>query len=144
MRSRRPLAALALVVLGVLMVALPASAAPLTTLEATMTGEQEVPGPGDRNGRGHAEVEVFRSKVCYTLTVERIRPATAAHIHEGRRGQAGPVVVELKPPRDGSSSGCEDISRRLSRDLREHPRAFYVNVHNRKFPDGAVRGQLHR
>ena len=126
------------------MLALPASAAPLATLEANMTGEQEVPGPGDRNGRGSAEVEVFHSKVCYALEVERIRPATAAHIHEGRRGVAGDIVVELKPPRDGSSSGCEDITRALSRDLREHPRAFYVNVHNNQFPDGAIRGQLHR
>jgi CHRD domain len=124
--------------------ALPASAAPLSALEANMTGKKEVPGDGDRNGKGSAEVEVFRSKVCYTLTVERIRPATAAHIHEGRRGVAGGIVVELKPPRDGSSRGCEDISRALSRDLREHPRAFYVNVHNNQFPDGAVRGQLHR
>jgi CHRD domain len=32
----------------------------------------------------------------------------------------------------------------LSTDLREHPSAFYVNVHNNQFPDGAIRGQLHR
>ena len=144
MKGRRLLVVVALSVLGALLLALPASAAPLITLEATLTGEQEVPGPGDPNGRGTAEVKVFRGRVCYELRVQRIRPATAAHIHEGRRGERGDIRVNLKPPRDGSSRGCKDISRTLSRDLREHPGAFYVNVHNNQFPAGAIRGQLHR
>ena len=144
MNSRRLFAVVVLAMLVVLVLTLPASAAPLATLEANMTGEQEVPGPGDPDGKGTAEVKVFRGKVCYELSVQRIRPATAAHIHEGRRGVAGDIRVTLKPPSDGSSSGCKDISRMLSRDLREHPGAFYVNVHNNQFPDGAIRGQLHR
>jgi hypothetical protein len=144
-KGRRPLlAVLVLTVLGALVIALPASAAPLAHLETKMTGEKEVPGPGDRDGIGHANVKVFRAKVCYTLTVKRIKPATAAHIHQGRRGEAGPVVVTLKPPTDGSSSGCVAISQALSKKLREHPGRYYVNVHNRPFPDGAIRGQLER
>jgi hypothetical protein len=144
---KRPLlaAVLALWVLGALvLLALPASAAPLAHLEAKLTGEKEVPGPGDRDGIGKANIKVFKAKVCYTLTAKRIKPATAAHIHEGRRGEAGPVVVPLKPPTDGSSSGCKQISRSLSRALKEHPGRYYVNVHNRPFPDGAIRGQLER
>jgi hypothetical protein len=144
-KGRRPLlAVLALSVLGALLLALPASAAPLAHLEAKLTGEQEVPGPGDPNGIGHADVKVFKAKVCYTLTAKRIAPATSAHIHEGRRGVAGPVVVTLKPPTDGSSSGCVAISQALSKKLREHPGRYYVNVHNDPYPDGAIRGQLER
>ena len=115
-----------------------------TFLHAQMTGEQEVPGPGDPNGIGEAKVKVFRGKVCYRLTAKRIAPATAAHIHKGRKGEAGPVVVPLKPPTDGSSRGCVDISRSLSKKLREHPGRYYVNVHNRPYPAGAIRGQLER
>jgi hypothetical protein len=130
--------------LAALVLALPASAREVrATLEANLTGEQEVPGPGDPNGRGEAEVKVFKAKVCYTLKVKRIAPATAAHIHRGVRGEAGPVVVPLKPPTDGSSSGCKKISRSLARNLKEHPARYYVNVHNRPYPEGAVRGQLH-
>lgn len=144
MKSRRLLAALVLAMLAALVLALPVSAGEgRATLEANLTGEQEVPGPGDPDGRGEAEVKVFEAKVCYTLKVKRIAPATLAHIHEGRRGVAGPPVVTLKPPTDGFSSGCEDISRSLSRALREHPGRYYVNVHNKPYPDGAVRGQLH-
>jgi hypothetical protein len=145
-KGRRPLlAVLALSVLGALMLALPASAAaPRAHLEAKLTGKQEVPGPGDRNGIGHADVKVFEAKVCYTLKVKRIAPATAAHIHRGVRGEAGPVVVTLKPPTDGSSSGCVNVGQALAKNLKEHPGRYYVNVHNRPFPDGAIRGQLER
>ncbi len=144
-KGRRPLlAVLALSVLGALLLALPASAAPRAHLEAKLTGEQEVPGPGDPNGIGHADVKVYKAKVCYTLWVKRIAPATAAHIHRGVRGVAGPIVVPLKPPTDGSSSGCVDISRSLAKNLKEHPSRYYVNVHNRPYPAGAIRGQLER
>jgi hypothetical protein len=47
------------------------------------------------------------------------------------------VVVTLNTPTDGFSSGCEEISRELSRKLREHPARYCVNVHNEKYPDGA-------
>ena len=146
MKSRRLLAALVLGMLAALVLALPASAREVrATLEANLTGEQEVPGPGDPNGRGEAEVKVFEAKVCYTLKVKRIRLSDlAAHIHIGRRGVAGPVVEPLKPPTGGFSKGCQTITRELSRNLREHPARYYVNVHNKPFPDGAIRGQLHR
>jgi hypothetical protein len=119
-------------------------AAPRATLEASLTGEKEVPGPGDKDGRGDADVKVYKAKVCYELEVERIKPATAAHIHRGGPSVAGPIVVELKAPTDGSSEGCTAISNKLSKKLREHPSHYYVNVHNDPYPDGAIRGQLHR
>lgn len=117
---------------------------PVVTLEATLTGEQEVPGPGDRDGIGDAKLIVSRGRVCYQLKAKDIAPAQAAHIHAAPRGVAGPIVVALKPPTNGFSSGCARISRALSRDLRLHPGQYYVNVHNVPFPDGALRGQLHR
>jgi CHRD domain len=144
MNSRRLLAAVVLAVLAALVLALPASGDPLAILEARLTGEQEVPGPGDPNGSGKAVVKVFETKVCYTLEVRRIAPATAAHIHLGLRGEAGPVVAPLKPPTDGSSSGCVAVPRALSLELKEHPNRYYVNVHNMPFPNGAIRGQLER
>jgi CHRD domain len=86
--------------------------------------------------------------VCYGLAVQRIKPAMAAHIHKGRAGVAGPVVVptdgsSFKPPRP-TSSGCEAIPLALSKKLRQNPSQYYVNVHNKPYPDGAIRGQLHR
>ena len=141
MRRLTLLAALVLAV--VLMAAVPVMAAQRATLEASLTGEKEVPGPGDKDGRGEADVKVYKAKVCYELEVERIKAATAAHIHRGGPNVAGPVVVELKAPTDGSSEGCKAISRQLSKNLRDNPSHYYVNVHNDPYPDGAIRGQLH-
>ena len=75
-----------------------------------MRSEKEVPALGDKDGRGEAEVKVYKAKVCYVLEVERIKTATAAHIHRGGSGVAGPIVVELKAPTHGSSEGCKAIS----------------------------------
>jgi hypothetical protein len=121
-----------------------------TDLRAFMTGQQVAipcffPPCGDPNGSGLAVVRAHKVKVCYTLDVRRIKPATAASIHRGVRGENGPVIVPfLNAPTDGSSSGCVAISKALSRQLREHPGRYYVNVSNRPFPYGAIRGQLHR
>src|SRR5918994_3066157 len=97
---RRATLLVALVLALVLIAAVPVVASESgadarATLEASLTGEKEVPGPGDPNGRGEAEVKVHKAKVCYTLTFKRIAPATAAHIHQGGPSVAGPVVVTL-------------------------------------------------
>jgi CHRD domain len=144
LNSRRLFAVVGLALLVALVLALPVSAAPAarSTLEANLTGKQEVPGPGDPDGRGNAVVKVYEARACYTLEARRIKPATGAHIHLGLRGEAGPIVAPLKPPTDGSSKGCVAIPRALSLGLRENPAHYYVNVHNKPYPEGAIRGQL--
>jgi CHRD domain len=114
------------------------------TFSTTLTGAAEVPGPGDPDGTGTASVTVRPgiAEVCYTLEVEGIEPATAAHVHFGEAGTAGPVVVTLEAPSDGDSAGCAPASRRLVAQIFAHPERYYVNVHNAEYPAGALRGQL--
>ena len=115
---------------------------------AQLSGAAEVPGPGDPDGSGTATIRLRpeQREVCFDLTVSNIGPATAAHIHEGAEGVAGPVVVPLDPaPTGGSSSGCiSDVDTALIQNIVQNPGQYYVNVHNEEFPDGAVRGQLGR
>jgi len=113
-------------------------------LETTMTGANEVPGPGDPDGSGAAKVVVNygQKRVCYELVVTGIATATAAHIHFAPVGVAGPVVVPLAAPSDGDSSGCVDVTAELAKNILKNPTAYYVNVHNADFPSGAIRGQL--
>jgi hypothetical protein len=42
------------------------------------------------------------------------------------------------------TGGCVEVPRALSLELLEHPRRFYVNVTNEQYPEGAIRGQLHK
>lgn len=114
-------------------------------LATDMTGAEEVPGPGDPDGSGTALITLNQGlgTVCFTLEVEDIAPARAAHIHVAPAGVAGPVVIGLVPPTDGSSSGCvENVEPALIKAIRQNPSAYYVNVHNAEYPAGAVRGQL--
>jgi hypothetical protein len=84
-----------------------------------------------------------KGEVCYELTVSGIAPATAAHIHVGPPGVAGPVVVPLAPPSSGSVSACATgVDVELIKAIAKSPGDYYVNVHNAEFPAGAIRGQL--
>lgn len=112
-------------------------------LSAELSGMQE-PGGGDPNGTGYVELSLNQGQgtITYTLYVENIDPATAAHIHIGPAGAAGPVVVGLSAPTTGMSSGVVEVSPELIKAIRRNPENYYVNVHNPMYPAGAVRGQL--
>jgi hypothetical protein len=134
--------------IGALALALALAASPVNAqgrrLSTTLSGVEEVPGPGDPDGTGFAVISLNQGQgqVCFELTVSNIAPATAAHIHAAPAGVAGPVVVPLSPPTSGSSSGCVSASPELIKDIRKAPANYYVNVHNAEYPAGAVRGQL--
>lgn len=120
-------------------------AMPRANLNATLTGVQEVPGPGDPDGTGTAEVRVesAQARICWDVFARQIDPAGAAHIHRGAAGAAGPPVVTLTTPgADGRSRGCAAIDAALARELATQAHGFYVNVHSIAFPAGAIRGQL--
>jgi hypothetical protein len=114
------------------------------TYSASLSGAQEVPGPGDMDGSGTAEVTVVDAvdNVCYEINVAGISPATAAHIHRGATGIAGPPVVTLEAPTDGETQGCMQAPEAIADEIEANPAGFYVNVHTADFPNGAVRGQL--
>ena len=59
----------------------------------------------------------------------------------------GPVKVTLFDDPVGipgpTAEGCiKNVKRKLVRKLAKTPEAFYVNLHNGDYPDGAIRGQL--
>lgn len=113
-------------------------------LQTSLTGAAEVPGPGDSDGTGTAQITVNpgQKQVCFKISVSNIAPATAAHIHEAPATAAGPIVVTLGAPTNGTSSGCVTVTRDLALEILKDPADYYVNVHNAAFPAGAVRGQL--
>ena len=113
---------------------------------ATLRGASEVSG-GDADGRGSFTAILHGRRLCYGLTVAHIGLPTAAHIHRGRAGVAGPIVVSLRRPASGlagASSRCTLLTQALADQIRAAPRRYYVNVHTGAFPNGAVRGQLSR
>jgi len=114
-------------------------------LMVSMSGIQEVPGPGDADGNGTVEIRVapLDGTVCWNLYARAIEPATAAHIHRGAAGLAGsPVVTLTTPDSAGRSQGCATVDQALAREISWRGHEFYVNVHTAQHPAGAIRGQL--
>ncbi len=143
MRVTTALAAAA-VALATVIVPGGAAVAQVPQHSVTLTGAREAPDPGDANGRGQFSWSLDGRKLCYLLSAKRIGTAAAAHIHRGAVGVAGPVRVELEPPAPRASADCVTVATGLATALREHPRRFYVNVHNATYPGGAIRAQLTR
>jgi hypothetical protein len=109
-----------------------------------LSGAAEIPGPGDEDGAGVANVYLEEDgSICYDfIGIDGIDTPTAAHIHEGGQSEAGPVVLALETPTEGSLDACVADQAELSARIAGNPAGFYVNVHNADFPDGAIRGQL--
>jgi CHRD domain len=107
------------------------------SLHATLSGKVEVP-KGDPDGRGTAEVKITGTTVCWEMF--KVATLVAAHIHKGRAGVAGPVVVPFGTTY--KSKGCVKATAAVAAAIRRNPNAYYVNVHNAKYPAGALRGQL--
>jgi hypothetical protein len=109
------------------------------SLHAALTGKVEVPR-GDPDGAGTAEVKIDGRSVCWELKAVRVATLTAAHIHRRRPGTAGPVVVPFGA--SFRSKGCTNATAAVAAAIRANPSAYYVNVHNARYPGGALRGQL--
>ena len=112
-----------------------------------MDGDQEVPGPGDDDGKGSAKIKLKPDdgEVCFAIKWKNIEDPTAGHIHKGPEGKDGEIVVELFTDAQNESpiKGCaEDVEKKTISKIAKKPEKFYVNVHNEEFEDGAIRGQL--
>jgi len=136
------------VVAAVAALALPALAlataqAMSPVVSAKLKGSNEVPTKGDPDGTGFVVVTFNANKgtACWKFKgVKGVAAPSAAHIHKGRKGASGPVAIAFgaayKP------SGCAKAPKATIEAIETNPNRFYVNIHNAKYPGGALRGQL--
>lgn len=117
-----------------------------TPLVATLDGKAEVPGPGDPNGNGEFSgwFDPAMGRICYTLGVGSLASPTMAHIHRGAAQVAGPPVVVLANPAENIADTCQPVAPALISEIIANPAGFYVNVHTKEHPGGAIRAQLMR
>jgi hypothetical protein len=124
-------------------VAMPAAQADETTVKADMVGSEEVPTPGDPDGKGTATIVLDDAKntACYEFKYEGIGKPTAAHIHTGAKGVAGPPAIDFKIDQNGDK-GCVPADPKTLKAVRDNPSGHYANLHTADYPAGAIRGQL--
>jgi hypothetical protein len=122
-----------------------------------LSGANEVP-PADPDGRGIARIEIdpATNEVCFKVRFDSTGTPNRGHIHIGTAGNNGDIVVPLFEligmPADarndalerGRLDGCvtADPLRVDLDDVVANPQGYYVNLHNTRFPGGAIRCQL--
>jgi len=106
----------------------------------------QLKGSSEPNASGTAVLRIRKDAglVCYRLHAENVTlPTVAAHIHKGAAGVNGPVVVPFSAPgADGTSSGCTASTAAIIDDILANKAGYYVNVHTKEHPAGAMRSQL--
>ena len=119
----------------------------VASVKVALRASQERPKPKGkvRRARGTFTATVTKqgssAVIAWRLTFSRLTgKAIAAHIHSGRRGVPGPVIVPLCAPCKSGVRGRATVSAAVLNAL-ESGRA-YVNVHTRKNGAGEIRGQL--
>jgi hypothetical protein len=135
-------------------------AAPATTSESTtehamamsnlfvaaLSASSETPAPKGAAGASGAfamwlEHKGSKYTALWKLTFSGLTgSATAAHIHMGKPGQAGPVIVPLCGPCKAGQSGTATVSAAAVAAIKKGQ--AYANVHTAKNPGGEIRGQI--
>jgi hypothetical protein len=140
--------ATAISVLSVASVALAgiAGAASMSTkVSAKLTAKAEIPVQVVKNtkGTGSFTGTLNGRKLVWKLTFGKLTgPALAAHIHMGKAGKAGNVVVPLCAGTKCKSGvhGTATLTPAVLKAVKNG--GAYVNVHTAKNPNGEIRRQI--
>lgn len=132
-----------LIALVAALAAVPAYAAHVNVYNASfqLDPKQEVPpapAPGDAVGSCVAILDVGDSMLSLSCT-HNVTDTTAAHIHFGDRGEAGPVTFPLG---DGSSPILFETALTGEQLAAFVTGDYYVNIHNPANSTGILRGQM--
>lgn len=108
-----------------------------------LCGEQEVPPTNSTGqGTGWISTDYLNTQLTYRFIVDGLSgPATAAHVHDGAMGVAGPVYLPVFTP-SPVSSGQFEIDGNVATKLESGN--TYMNVHTAANPGGEIRGQILR
>ena len=114
---------------------------------ADLSGDEEVPAVATTGmGASTATLDPETMTLNVTGTFSGLSaPASAAHIHAGRRGENGDVVFPLVLAAEGDgTSGTLEGEFTLTPEQVDTLRSggYYVNVHTPNNPGGEIRGQL--
>ena len=109
-------------------------------IRVSLTGAEEVPSVNTQ-AKGSGSFRVAEDgTLTGSVTTEGVK-GTMAHIHQGAKGQNGPVIVPLT--KNGDTYSVPD-GRKLTKAQMDALKAgnLYVNVHSDSHKGGEVRAQL--
>jgi hypothetical protein len=132
----KPLAVVASITLAACAAMMPGE----STVNVRLSGAEEVPPinvPGSGSGTLSVASDGAVSGSVSTIGVQ----GAAAHIHQGARGQNGPVIIPLAKSGDTYTvpAGAKLTDAQMQAFKAGN---LYVNVHSARYKGGEVRGQL--
>jgi len=132
----------ALVVSGVATGATHTKSAKMTFTAVLNVGQEKPVPKGAKSGAaGKFTATVNGTTVTWKLTFSHLTgPATAAHIHAGKKGVPGAVIVPLCAPCTSPASGTGTVTAAQLTQMKNG--GTYVNVHTAKNAGGEIRGQI--
>ncbi|WP_105169786.1 CHRD domain-containing protein [Pseudoalteromonas sp. T1lg23B] len=110
-----------------------------------LSGAQEVPAVSTTaSGDGYALVDMDDYGVELRIVTSGVEDATAAHIHTGRIGTNGGVLVALEQSADDMNVWATPENTMIDADIFAvlASGGHYVNVHTPATPSGELRGQI--
>jgi hypothetical protein len=137
-------------------------------LDARLNGANEVPAADpDGDGRARFELDAANSRICFRVQFDDTGTPFRGHIHRGVAGANGGIVVTMfelgqaapnlgnpiaanpadprfEPLEEGGLRECVPADPAIIAEIAANPAGFYCNLHNPRFPGGAIRGQLKR
>jgi CHRD domain len=110
-------------------------------IKVTLSGDQEVPAVSTSASATGTVIVSSDKSVTAAISVSGIEP-TAAHIHEGARGQNGPVIIPLTKTSDNTWSVREGAKLTDAQYKSYLAGNLYINVHSAAHKGGEIRAQL--
>ncbi len=110
-------------------------------MKVNLTGAEEVP-PVSTAAKGSGSIRVAKDgTVTGSVTTEGMN-GVMAHIHQGAKGQNGPVIVPLE--KKGDNTWAVPDGKKLTQAQMDALKAgnLYVNVHSAAHKGGEIRAQL--
>ncbi len=111
----------------------------------SLSGDQEVPAVSTTaSGVGYLAVDQSDFEVMLTVRTEGVDDADMAHIHTGRVGKNGGVLVALDPSEDETGVWVVPNGTMIDESILAEllSGGHYVNVHTPENPNGELRGQI--
>ena len=121
---------------------------------AKLSGHSEVP-PVNSTSTGVAEFKPLSASVAYSVNATNIQGVTGGHIHLGKPGVNGPVIVTLISSAVATNKVA--VQGKITASMLEGPLKgkkltdlvsamkkgnTYVNIHTVKHPNGQIRGDI--
>jgi hypothetical protein len=134
-------------------ITVPALAA-TTKLHSTLNGKSETPKSNSKaTGKATFTIASNGKSIKYTLSAKGLTgPVIAAHVHFGKKGKAGPVILPICPkacklPKSGTLTAKNFTKAAGVKNFAAAVKAMkagntYANIHTKKHPAGEIRGQI--